>query len=288
MVFALIVVALTAGCPQKDSNQGVNDAIRKALSIPVDENTQTGAFLPPIGTLYCPEVLNPKSDKNPDTCLYSDPTSWFKNPADASTTESKIFLQRSIDSFQTNKTIAKSVNVTADLPLIGQIVSANAGVDVGRNTTVKISGGSASKEVIAWMPFREAVKSNTFTQDTTDLLLSRKYAIVLIDYVVNDMNAKITVDNKLNVNAKASLTKAIVGLGKNTSAGVTVTNNNDGTFTVTAKRVIVASVIGPPDASVAEAAGPLTTEAAKGQEVIDLQMLKVPVKNELKKSGQGQ
>lgn len=168
-----IVVLLTTGCPPKNNLTGVTEAVRQSLGISKDQNIRVGAFLPTIGTLYCPEVLDPKTKKDPDSCLYSDPSTWFQNPGDTDKTENAIFVHRSIDGFQTNQTVARDIKVTADVPLIGRIVSASGSVDVGKNTKVTISGGSATKEIIAWFPFRDAIKAHTFTTDTSKLLLSK-------------------------------------------------------------------------------------------------------------------
>lgn len=111
---------------------------------------------------------------------------------------------------------------------------------------------------------------------------------MLIDYVVNDLNAKIEVDKTLSIDAKASLATAIANLGKDTSAGVTVTNNNDGTFTVSAKHIVVASVLGPPDASITQAAGPADTGSALGSKTVDASLMQSLRMRQLQKAGQFQ
>ena len=273
-LFLGLSVAILCGCPGDKPPvwKDVSSPIKAALGIPDNQTIFVGSFSPPIGTIFCSKVLDPKAPVQPESCLKSDPTDWFDpavSDADRKAVLGGIFkTENPMGSFKISRKLTSDVNVNASLPLIGKIFTASGSVDVGKTSTVTISGDTAVREVIAWKPLKDAANANKFTDSTQKLLLSigdGDYAVVVSDYIVTNLQATIEVDPKLDVNAKGSLPTAIANLGKGTSAGFKVTRNGTSSFTVSVDRAVLASIIDIPAGNVLQSEGPETTAALTGK-----------------------
>jgi hypothetical protein len=230
--------------------QDVTDRIQVLLN---DKNYTYGALLPRAGTIFCKAILDTTTATAPDKCLLANSTNWFAgtpSAAEKSAIDEPIITEDSIDTFKTGDTLTQNAGLSASLPLIGQLVSASGSASYAKDITVTITGDKLTKHVFAWFPFADAVRNKKLSQDVQNLVITRNYVMTVGDVVISNYKATITVSKDIKADAKASLDKAVSGLGSGANASVNFERKPTGDYEVNAKEIVVAALFAPQPAEV--------------------------------------
>jgi hypothetical protein len=225
--------------------QDVTDRIQALLN---DKNYTYGALLPRVGSIFCKAILDPAATMAPDKCLLANSTNWFSGTPtdnDKASINAPILTEDSIDTFKTGDTLTVNAGLTANLPLIGKLVSASGSASYAKDITVTITGDKLTKHVFAWFPFADAIRANKLSTDVRNLFVTRNYVMTVGDVVITTYKATITVSKDIKADAKASLDKAVANLGSGASVSVSFERKPTGDYEVSAKEIVVASLFAP-------------------------------------------
>lgn len=185
--------------------------------------------------------------------LYGDPQTWwtFTDQQRVTTELDKLRPTASSGAVAAACNTKAKFSVSAVLPALFQLLSANASVDYNKAVQVQIGFSSIKYHPLNWSQLAQDDRDKLINQDVSAHLGAHDFVITVGDVVLEQYTATLTFSKTLDVTAKGQLTAAWKQFGKDSSLTAEFSDGSDGTYKFTAKKPVVAAVyVGQPPAGV--------------------------------------
>ncbi len=214
------------------------------LSAPID-NFGTGTMYPP--------AAGGQSFDIKTAGLLGDPQTWWTfTDADRIGTElGKLRPVGKTGPIAATCNTTTKFSLSAVLPALFKLLTANASVDYNKSVQVQISFTSVQNHLLNWSQLAQDDKNKLINSDVSAQLGAHNFLITVGDVALEQYTATLTFKKSLDVNAKAQLTAAWKQFGQDSSLTADFSNEADGTYKFTAKNPVIAAVfVGAPPSGV--------------------------------------
>jgi len=257
MALPLLCLFLLA-CDGTDYNKQLESAFKKTFQSTFKSYQYYGTPLSGygVGTMYPKAAQNAEFD--PTTSgIYGDPATWWVNLSPEEEKKHYIDLFGDAETgalkLQVDRTTTFGLDVV--LPDLYRLVSVNGSLDYKKQVTVTISADTAFNHRINWTKFDTFMSEGVIDGSVKRHYDAKDYLIVVGDVVLNNYKASLNVDAGMTATAKAQLTAAWKQLGNGSTAGLSFSDPEKGSYVISStKPVVIATYTAPPPGGAVRAA----------------------------------